>query len=691
MVLSSSGRSVAAQDASVDSVLALELTTTVDTTRFIAANTLVEFALNRPLAPSDGELVLLVGGVDVTALADVGGQRLAYRPGVTPMPAGATEIVVYQKRGVQWTELRRLAVKVLTASGFTRALFGPTLTVGNKGQLAEGRSSGIPDPERRTYQDLIINGTLTTTHERSRFTLETSSNYVGASRRKEALRFGKQGNEAPRFDLADYRVTLRSGHSALTLGQTSFGNSRHLVNAFSSRGASLAWTRGSTQLTLGALSAAPIVGWDHPLGLDRPNHRMLGASLGREFIPRHPGALRVETTVLNASMLPINGFTQGAVVDAETSAGGAVQFAAATPGQRIRLTGGIARSRFDNPRRDAQLTADTVVIAVERETRGARFFEANLAPVQNHIIRGLGAVNVGVAYRHERIDPLYRSVTAQLQADRQQDAADATFALGAISGQLGWSSSRDNLGGVPSILTTRGRVGTANLAVPIAQLVHATRRAAALPTLTLVLNRSHQRGDALPAGNVFRPQDFPNQLTTTSDLGAQWQVGRWRLAARRNRARQDNRQVDRELADFSTGTDALSVGTSFGTSADMALDVGDDFQRSEERGQQTDTRRLTLNANLRRGRGTSFVLAISLLQTRPPTGPSTVNGEQRAELTQPLTLLRDASGGARGQFFLRLGRSTARLPDFARQTIDPMSQLRQRQWALSSGLNLRVF
>ena len=85
------------------------------------------------------------------------------------------------------------------------------------------------------------------------------------------------------------------------------------------------------------------------------------------------------------------------------------------------------------------------------------------------------------------------------------------------------------------------------------------------------------------------------------------------------------------------------------------------------------------------------MLAISLLQTRPPTGPSTVNGEQRAELTQPLTLLRDASGGARGQFFLRLGRSTARLPDFARQTIDPMSQLRQRQWALSSGLNLRVF
>jgi hypothetical protein len=41
--------------------------------------------------------------------------------------------------------------------------------------------------------------------------------------------------------------------------------------------------------------------------------------------------------------------------------------------------------------------------------------------------------------------------------------------------------------------------------------------------------------------------------------------------------------------------------------------------------------------------------------------------------------------------FIRFGRTTARLPDFALQDTDPMALRNERRWVVSSGLNLRVF
>ncbi len=680
-----------ANAATVADTAPLVITTAIDTTRPIAAMSPLEFRLSRDVGADEGELVVLVGGVDVTAVSERTGQRIVYRPTFAPIPAGTTPVVVFLKRGAQWTEIRRIALSVLTATGFSRVTATPSATMGNKGQLATGRSTSLPEPERPTYQDLSLNGSLNTTHERARFVIETSSNLMGSSRRQEALRFSQRQNAAPRVDLSDYRIVMRSGGANLTIGHTTFGASRHLINSFGSRGASLAWTHGGTQIAVGALNAAPIVGWDHLIGLNRPNHRVVGASIGREVIPTRPGALKLDLTMLDASMLPLGGFRQGAVLDAEQNRGGALQLSMATPGQRLRFAGGLARSRFGNPSLDPQLTGDTVVRAVERTSRSARFVEGSLGVVQQRRIRGLGLVNLGLGYRHERVDPLYRSVTAPVQADRQNDGADATFSLGAISGQLGWAWSRDNLARLATILTTLSRSNTATVAVPVAPLLHITKGVAWWPALSFSLNRVHQLGDALPTGGVFRAQDLPDQYNTNRDVAAQWQIGRWRASIRQNRSVQDNRQDTRQRADFRAGSDMVSLGLSVGASADIALDVGDDFQRSEERGEQTDTRRITLNTNLRRGQGTSLLLAVSVLNTQPPTGASTINNEQRVELTQPLSFWRDGSGGARGQLFLRYGRSTARLPDFLQAATNPLAQVTQRQWAVSSGLNLRVF
>jgi hypothetical protein len=670
----------------------LTVAISVDTSRFVAATTPLTVTTSRPLRPDEGELLLLVGGTDVTALSERTTTGLVYRPSIELLPAGTPDVVVYRRAGASWTELARVTLKVLTGTGFRRVSASPQATLGNKGQLASGQD-GAPEPDRPTFQDFSLNGSFGTTHEHPSFTIETASNVVGSSRREEALRFGLRQDKAPLVDLSDYRISLKAGGAALTLGHTNFGASRHLVNGFGARGASLTWARGATQLGVATMAANATVGWDQLLPISNGDHRVTAASIAREFVASRPGALRVDATWLNASMLPRNAFTQGAILDAEASQGGSVQLSAATPGQRLRLTTGWSQSRFDNPALDPQLTnADNnPVVAVERETRTARFVETGLVPLQNVTVRGLGAVNATFGFRHERVDPLYRSVVAPVQADRQTEGADANITLGALSAQVGLTRGRDNLASIPTLLTTRDRGRTLNLALPVASFLRIQKRAAWFPTLTAAFNRTQQEGDGVPQGGVFTADQVPNQVSEMQDLGAQWQVGNWRFSVRRNRADQDNRQVGRAAADFLSGSDVASLGWSFGPTGDIALDVGRDFQLARERNERNRTDRVTVNTNLRRGQSTSMVLAFSLLRTTPPAGPRTLNTDQRVELTQPLTVLKDRSGAARGQIFLRFGRTTARLPDFALQATNPLAVVNQRQWTMSSGLNLRLF
>ena len=70
------------------------------------------------------------------------------------------------------------------------------------------------------------------------------------------------------------------------------------------------------------------------------------------------------------------------------------------------------------------------------------------------------AASLGVTGRHERVDPLYRSVGTFVAADQEQNAVELTSSLGALSLQGAATSARDNLGAIASILTTRTRSTT---------------------------------------------------------------------------------------------------------------------------------------------------------------------------------------------------------------------------------------
>jgi hypothetical protein len=670
---------------------ALTATSNVEPGSAIGDDAVIEFALSRPLAPDEGELALVVGGLDVTAVAERTPSRIVYRPRTIGLGAGATELVLFRRRGNRWSEIRRVAMTVVQAAGGVASI-DRSASLGNTGQVAEGHSSDIAAPTRRTFQDFVMNGGLHSSVEQGGVTFTTQSNYIGVTRREQALRFGTLADRAPMLDLSDYLVTLKRSNAMLSIGHVAFGASRHLANGFAARGGTFTVTQGATTMTIGALNSTAQVGWDNIVGLERPTDRVFGAAIGREIVASHPGALRLDVTVLDGAKSPVSSFTQGAVADATKSAGGTVQLTAALPNQRMQLTTGFTRSRFENPASDPQLLVDTLAIQRPRPvTRGARFADLSAVVLQNTQIPVVGPANVTVGFHDERVDPLFGSVAAQPQADHQQDAADAAISLGAVTAQASRSWGHDNLGNVASVLRTNSSATTANIAVPVARVLGAQLHAAWLPVVTAGVNRTHQLAAGMPTNGAFRAQDLPDQVSTNGDVAAQWQIGRVRASAHANRADQDNREDQRQNADFASGVTGVSLGRSIGAGGDVSIDAADEFQISKERGETTRTRRVTINGSTALVAALHLGVSISAVSTRPPTGASSVNGEQHIELSLPVRLWPGASGAERGQAFLRYARTSSVLPDPAVAPVASPVLVTREQWTIATGFTLRVF
>jgi hypothetical protein len=305
-----------------------------------------------------------------------------------------------------------------------------------------------------------------------------------------------------------------------------------------------------------------------------------------------------------------------------------------------------------------------------------------------------GPANLTFGFRDERVDPLFRSVAAQTAADHQQDAADATVSLGAISGQVSQNWTRDNLGRVQSVLTTRGNATTASLVIPVAAVggTRFQRYSALLPMLSFTFNQTRQAADGTPANGAFRPTDLPDQVNSIGDATAMWQAGTTRLALHVNAANQDNRQPTRENADFDSGVLGLSVGRALGTRGDVSLDLGNEYQTARERDQTTRTRRVTMNASFRPRATLNALAAFSVIDVRAAAGTSSVNTEQHLELSQGFNLWSSpASDPQRGQLFVRFARTGSLAPSFAATGVVAPAALGRAQWTVATGLNLRLF
>lgn len=678
--------------APVDSMLTA--TAAFPSDRFVGGDSPVMFTLTRPVGATEGRLALVIGTTDVSALVERTPTSITYRPRGMRLPDGEYDVVLYLVGDRAWTEVARAPIKVLAPGGFTAASAKPSAALNMKGQLAEGHSGQAPEPERPTYQDFSLTGGLQSVHVRGGWTLRTQSNYLGVSRREEALRYALRQDEAPRLDLSDYVVQLERGGTAFGLGHVSTGSNRHLMNGFSSRGVSATVRGGAANLAVAAVNGSSVVGWNNFAGLDNGNHRVYSATLGLELQPRRPGALHLDATLLDGSLLPQTSFTQGAVVDAERSRGGGVQLSASTPGERLRAAAGYSRSRFDNPNRDAQLDVGLGLVPVERETRGAQYAELTATLLQDVKLGRLFATTLNAAYRYERVDPLFRSVAAFVQADRLQHGADVGGNFGVVSVQLTHSRGNDNLDELASVLTTHTRTSTGMASVPLAGLLRVRRNAEWWPLLTYGQSHNRQFGAGVPVNSDFSASHVPDQVNVVHDAAIAWQVAKWRLQYRFNQSDQDNRQVGRERADLTGMASTLSLGLMPHSDIDVSVDASDERQSNHELDQKARVRRVGGTVTWRATRLTTLTAFGSTSVSSDESSTTDAdNAEMRFELTRGFDLWRNpGGGGTRGQLFLRYGMQSSSLRRASVQS--PNSVLLgtvSDTWMLSSGASLRLF
>jgi len=666
----------------------LRLTPSWDVTRHQPRDAPLAFTLSHALRAEDGRVAVIVGRADLSAGLQVDGTRALLPLRGERLPSGDLEVVGYLvSASGEWRELGRFALRRLTGAGFESAAIHPTLDLQSDGQLKAGLPPGAPPEEGSgVHQDLTLSAGLDATLRRGGGEFGAQGLLLGASRTAARLRAAQLDSSAPPVDLASYSLRLTGHGLTVAAGHVGVGSHRYLAQQFRSRGvtAEARFAPGALA-TVAAVAGSEVVGWDDPTGLGRPSHRVLMGSLGVELAPSRPGRLRVDLTGIEGSLQPIPAFNQGAITDREYSRGIGAQLGAADPSGRLRLALGVARSRFTNPI-DPTLNGDLTLVPVRAETRSARFGELTFDALRGARLGGITA-SLSLAARHERVDPQYRSVAASLQADREQNSLEANGALGPLQVQAGLMRARDNLDGVPSLLTTRTAGQSLNAALPVAQLLGAAPTAWWWPSLTMAWQGVSQVGGATPVNGGFRfAFQVPDQRTTNLVLGAAWQLSASSLAWRYQHSLVDNRQPERERSDFATTGYGATLGLTASSRLTAAADLFRETLQNIELGQRARTDRLALQVNWRPFGHTALSGTYSLVTTDDQTATQRAkNVEFRVEGSQGFNLYARPQDGSQARVFLRYARAGSAL----RLAGEP--QPVTRQWSLHGGLSLRLF
>lgn len=670
-------------------------TATPDSLRIVAGwdvgrhqpyDAMLSFALSRPLGPNEGRIAIIVGRADLSALIELRGTRAKLPLRGERLPAGDLDVAAWLVGADgTWRELGRFPLRRLTRSGFEAMTMRPRLNVQSAGQLDARASAGAPPPPRTAvYQDVTLESGFDGALRRDGWDVSWQGLVTGASHAPARLRAAQLGPDAPAMDLASYNVRATRGALAFAAGHVALGNHRLLASQFRSRGVTADVKLGQRiTLALGSSAGSELVGWSDPLGLARSGHRIAAASLGIEALPTRPGLLRLELTALDGSLQPLPAFTQQAATDREESRGFGAQLVAGDASQRVRLAIGMARSRFDNPL-DPLLAGDSNIVAVRAETRGARFGEIAVDALRSAKIGSIPAT-LAFVVRHERTDPLYRSVAAFVQADRQQDGLEANGSAGVIQWQASASHARDNLDDVSSLLTTRTRNYAINTAIPMAALARAPN-GWWLPSLTISWQGVMQRGDSTPPNGGFRaPFQIPDQRTGNLAFAAAWQRAEWSAGYRVGRSIVDNRQPERERADLSTLVQSVTLGAALPRGS-IAIDLSREAQDNVELRTAAVNHRIGMQMDWRPFGHSALAGAVTLSHVRDDAATQRArNVELRFEASQGFNAWVRPPDGSQGRAFVRWGRTGAAL------RLAGSRQPSVAQWTLDGGLSLRLF
>jgi hypothetical protein len=657
---------------------------------WVDGNQPIGLRLSRPLDLRTERLAVIIGRVDLSALFTVTPTVARYAANTLRLPSGETELVAYiVTPGQPWREVLRVPLRVRTRAGFYRSDIKPALTLTTSGQIApETNGDGTKRPP---FGGVTFNPAFTTALANENGTVELQSNFLAVTKQAQALRFGARGNSAPKFDLSDYLIKGANGPLSASVGHVSFGNAKHLINAVASRGITGAVSIARmAEVSVGLLNGTSIVGWDNPVGLANDNHRIIGASIKIDPIRSRPGSLLFDVAYLNGEQLPQNGFNDREINDRERNHGAAFHFAGKTPGDRLALDAGYAVSHFENPFDPTLAQTEGALVPVKPETKAARFADVTLAIIRNASLSKLIKANLTATLRHERVDPLYRSLGATVQANILQNVLEVSGGVGPLAVQASHARAEDNLDDLASVLKTFTHVTSVNAVLPVASLFSASKPSMWFPQVTWSLSETHQFADDVPENSDFTETHAPDQLSKSQNIDAQWTIGKWKAAYRYNISRQDNRQIGREKADLGGLTHNVAAGYSPLSWLDLGASYAFEGANNHELLQKNATRRFGTNFDVRptRNLGVSSMFSRTWVRDYPLTSDND-NDDLSIEVSNNFRLPRSSAERPSGRVFFRYQRQSSASTAFIESIRQDPSK--RRVWTLNSGVSLNAF
>jgi hypothetical protein len=665
------------------------------------------FTPNRALPATEGRLAVLIGQIDISNLLTPTGESFSYLPRILPLPPGESLVRIFLVTpSNEWRELAKLTLRVKASAdggqaqppsantsktgGVKKRGFTPSFTLGMKSQMAEDHFPDSNRPARPTFADMTLQASLKSEITNNWFGNQMQFDLVGSSFQKEALRFSNLGDKAPNVDLSSYLMQFQFSSARLQVGHITFGSNRQLINSYGSRGITISIPISKrSDFSLAAMNGTSAVGWSNFFGLDRRKHQILSATLGFEFIGERPGGLRLEASAMHGSLQPIAGFNQGVINDAEQNKGGSLRLVASDKSQRFRLDVGFTRSLFNNPS-DPLLNQTLNVIPVKETTRSARYLDASVALLKDLKLSEKKTANLTLNVRHERVDPLFRSVAASTQPDRLQNEVELTGGVGEITMTASYQQFNDNLANIPTVLKTLSRRDAAAVSFPLASLwADQSKRPIWLPRLAYNMNRIHQFGRGIPLNAGFSdPSQIPNQVSSNHDVISEWQFSKWRVGYHFNQSYQDNRQQGRDLSDLRNQIHGIALGLSPHTRFDLNFDLNLEDAKSFETARIDRTLRAGLNANWRMTPRMTINVTASNTLAGDIARRITRNRSTEFDMQWSYQFTRGETGWRKvqGQFFIRYADRYARIRDFL-FSLDNLTRLK----TLNGGINFVFF
>ncbi|HEX5080524.1 MAG TPA: hypothetical protein VFY40_00660, partial [Blastocatellia bacterium] len=342
---------------------------------------------------------------------------------------------------------------------------------------------------------------------------------------------------------------------------------------------------------------------------------------------------------------------------------------------------------------DPLLNQGQNVVPVKETTRSARYLDASVALLKDLKLSEKRTANLTLNVRHERVDPLFRSVAAPTQADRMQNEVELAGAVGEITMTASHQQFNDNLADIPSLLKTQSRRYAGAVSIPLASLwANQANRPTWLPRLAYNMNRIHQFGQFNPAllinAGFSDPSQIPDQISSNHDIISEWQFSKWRVAYHFNQSYQDNRQPGRNLADLRNQIHGVTLGLTPHTAFDLNFDLGVEDAKSFETARIDRTLRAGLNTNWRMTPRMTINVTASNTLAGDIARIITRNRSTEFDLQWSYQFTHGESGfrKVQGQFFIRYADRYARTRDFI-FGLDSLTRLK----TLNGGINFVFF